>query len=81
MKLKGIMKASEIAEMFEVNEETVLGWRDIGMPWIKLGRMILISETGFLRWLKRLEKSKNAQDAPEQDFFGQPIGKAIPPKN
>ena len=81
MKLKGILKPPEIAEMFGVNEETVLGWRDMGMPWIKLGKMILISEAGFLRWLRSMEKTQNAQDAPGQDFFGKPIGEVRPPKS
>jgi hypothetical protein len=81
MKLRGILKPEEVAEMFDVNVETVLGWRDIGMPWIKLGKMILISEAGLLRWLKGLEKAQNAQDAPGQDFFGRPISEARPPKS
>lgn len=81
MKLKGILRPSEVAEMFEVSEETVLEWREIGMPWIKLGKMILISESGFLRWLKSIEKAKKLQDAPRQEFFGKSIGEVIPPKN
>ena len=81
MKLNDILKPETIAEKFGVNEETVLSWRDLGMPWIRLGKMILISETSFLRWLKGLEKTKNAQDAPGQDFFGRPIGEVAPSKN
>jgi len=81
MKLKGILNQEEVAEIFGVSVETVLGWRDIGMPWIKLGKMVLFSEGGLLKWLRGLEKTQNAQDASGQDFFGQPMGKVIPPKN
>jgi excisionase family DNA binding protein len=80
MKLKGILKPEEVAEIFGVKVETVLEWREKGLPWINLGKMVLISETGLYRWLKSLEKTKNAQDASGQDFFGQPMGKAIPQK-
>ena len=81
MKLNDILRPEMIAEKFGVNEETVLGWRDLGMPWIRLGKMVLISETSFLRWLKSLEKAKNTQDAPGQDFFGRPISEVAPSKN
>jgi hypothetical protein len=81
MKLKGILNPDEVAEIFGVNVETVLGWRGIGMPSIKLGKMILISEAGLLKWLRGLEKAQNAQDALEQDFFGKPIGEVRPPKS
>lgn len=81
MKLKGILNPEEVAEIFGVKVDTVLEWRDKGMPYIKLGNMILISEGGLLKWLKSLEKTKYAQDAPGQDFFGKPIGEVIPPKS
>jgi hypothetical protein len=81
MKLKGILKPEEVAEIFGVNVETVLGWRDIGMPSIKLGKMILISEVGLLKWLRGLEKTQNAQNAPGQEFFGKPLGEVRPPKS
>jgi hypothetical protein len=81
MKLNDILKPEEIAEKFGLSEETVLNWREIGMPWIRLGKMVLISEKSFLRWLKGLEKAKNAQDAPGQDFFGKPIEDTMPPKS
>ena len=81
MKLNDILTPEEVAEKLGVNEETVLSWRDLGMPWIKLGKMILISEKSFLRWAKSLEKAKNAQDAPGQVFFDKPIGDITPPKS
>lgn len=81
MKLKGILNPDEVAEIFGVNVETVLGWRDIGMPSIKLGKMILISEAGLLKWLRSLEKVQNPQNASGQDFFGKPIGEVTPPKS
>jgi hypothetical protein len=81
MKLKGMFRPEEVAEIFDVNIDTVLGWRDIGMPSIKLGKMILISEAGLLKWLRGLEKTQNAQNAPGQDFFGRSISEVRPPKS
>jgi hypothetical protein len=81
MKLKGILRPDEIAEMFGVRVETVLGWRDLGMPSIKLGKMVLISEAGLLKWLRGLEKAQNAQNASGDDFFGRPISELTPPKS
>ncbi len=81
MKLKGILKPDEVAEIFDVTVDTVLGWRDEGMPSIKLGKMVLISEAGLLKWLRGLEKTQNAQNAPGQEFFGQPISNVTPPKS
>lgn len=81
MKLKGILKPDEVAEIFNVSVDTVLGWREMGMPSFKLGKMILISETGLLKWLRGLEKTQNAQNAPGQEFFGRPIDEVTPPQN
>ena len=81
MKLKGMLWPEEVAEIFGVNIETVLGWRKTGMPSIKLGNMVIISEAGLLKWLRGLEKTQNAQNAPGQDFFGKPIGEVRPPKS
>ncbi len=74
MKLNDILTPEKVAAKFDVNVETVLAWRDLGMPWIKLGKMVLISETSFLRWLKGLEKDPNAQNAPKTGLFGQGKG-------
>jgi hypothetical protein len=78
MKLK---KAEDIAKKLGVTERTILEWRDYGMPYVKIGKAIYVFEDSFLHWAKDHEISQNAQDAPEQDFFGQPIGKLTPPKN
>ena len=81
MNLKGVLKPEELAERFGLTEETVLGWRELGMPWIKVGKMIFILEASFLRWMKGREIQRNAQDASEQDFFGRPMSEARPQKN
>ena len=78
MKLK---KAEDIAKKLGVTERTLLEWRVYGMPWVKIGKSVYILEDSFLRWAKEHEIRENVQDAPEQDFFGQPIGKVIPPKS
>ena len=84
MKLNDILRPEMVAERFGVNVETVLGWRDLGMPWIRLGKMVLISESSLLRWFKTLEKTltpekaQNAQDAPGPDFFGKPLAEHRP---
>jgi len=78
MKLK---KVEDVAKKLGVTERTLLEWRAYGMPWVKIGKSVYILEDSFLKWAKEHEIKDNAQDAPEQDFFGQPIGEVIPPKN
>jgi hypothetical protein len=89
MKLK---KAEDMAKNLGITIETFLDWREHGMPYVKIGRSIFVFEDSFLRWAKDHEITPpgqrplwvgdpNAQDAPEQDFFGQSIGKVIPPKS
>lgn len=78
MKLK---RAEEMAKKLGIERETLLGWRDLGMPWVKIGKLIYIFEDSFLKWARDHEINQNAQDAPEQDFFGQPIGKVRPPES
>ena len=78
MKLK---KAEDIAKKLGITEETFLGWRSLGMPWVKIGKSVYVLEDSFLRWARDHEINPKAQDAPEQDFFGQPIGEVRPPKS
>ena len=78
MKLK---RAEDMAKKLGITEDTFLGWRDLGMPWVKIGKSIFILEDSFLRWARSLEISPNAQNAPGQDFFGKPIGEVRPPKS
>jgi hypothetical protein len=77
MKLK---RADEIAKRLGITEETLLGWRDLGMPWTKIGKSIFIFEDSFLSWARNKEITPNAQDAPGQEFFGKSIGEVVPLK-
>ena len=77
MKLK---RAEEVAKKLGITTETLLGWRDLGMPIVKIGKSIFILEDCFLRWVRDFSNRQNAQNAPGQDFFGQSMGKARPPK-
>ena len=63
MKIKELWKPKDLAETLGVTEETLLGWRSLGMPWAKLGREIYIVESSFLQWVKNSEKSR----LPESD--------------
>ena len=73
MKLKDAIKAGDLAEQLGVTKETVLGWRELGMPWVQIGKEVYVIEASFMKWVKSRETTSNAQDAPEQDFFGRPI--------
>lgn len=79
--MKDVLTPAELAKKMGVSEETVMSWRDLGMPWVKVGKSIYILERSFLSWMKRLEKTKNAQDAPGRDFFGKSMEEVIPPKS
>lgn len=78
MKLK---KAEEMAKKLGINTETFLDWRSLGMPYVKIGKAVFVFEDSFLRWAKDKEISPNAQNTPQQDFFGRPIGEGAPPKS
>ena len=78
MKLK---RAEDMAKKLGIATETLLDWRGLGMPWVKIGKSIFVLEDSFLRWAKDHEIKPNAQDAPGQDFFGRSIDEVIPPKN
>ena len=88
MKLK---RSEDMAKKLGISEETFLGWRSLGMPWVKIGKSIYILEDSFIQWAKDHEikspasplaqQGGNAQDVPGQDFFGRPIGEVRPSKN
>ena len=81
MKFKDALRPAQVAEQLGVSEETVLGWRELGMPWVQIGKRIFILESSFMRWVKSREIQGNDQDAPEQDFFGKPISEHRPREN
>ncbi len=81
MKFKNAFTPEEVAEQLGVTKETVLGWRELGMPWVQLGKKIYILESSFMKWVMKHEVHGNAQDAPEQDFFGKPISEHRPREN
>ncbi|MFZ2053613.1 MAG: hypothetical protein WAU81_05395 [Candidatus Aminicenantales bacterium] len=78
MKLK---RAEDMARKLGITEDTLLEWRKLGMPWVKIGKTVLIFEDSFYEWARGYENKQNAQDAPGQDFFGKPIGEVRPPKS
>jgi len=68
MKLTTILTPKEVAKRFNITEQTVLGWRDQGLPCIKIGKSLFIREASLVKWIEKLEKEQNAQDASGQDF-------------
>jgi hypothetical protein len=78
MKLK---RAEDLAKKLGIEKDALLGWREMGMPWVRIGKLIYIFEDSFIEWARGLEIKQNAQNAPGQDFFGKPIGEVTPPKN
>lgn len=81
MKFKDALTPDQVAEELGVTKETVLGWRELGMPWVQLGKKIYILESSFMKWVLKHEIRQNVQDDPEQDFFGKPISEHKPREN
>jgi hypothetical protein len=79
--VKGIFKPEDLAKKLGIAEQTLLDWRDIGMPYVKIGKLVFILEESFLRWLKSREKTGNAQDALQGDFFDRRVSNHAPEKN
>jgi hypothetical protein len=38
--LKDFLSAGELAEVFAVNIDTILGWRDKGLPFYRIGKRV-----------------------------------------
>lgn len=43
----------EICEQFKVDRQTVDRWRQKGLPYIKVGRLIRIEESALFEWIDR----------------------------
>ena len=65
MKLK---RAEEVAKKLGIATETFLGWRDLGMPYVKIGKSLFILEDSFLRWARDHEiENGDKNEKPETD--------------
>lgn len=71
--MKKIYRPEELAKKIGVTERVLLDWRDLGMPWVKIGKAIYIFEDSFIRWVKTQERVGVAQDASGQDLSEEPI--------
>jgi len=65
MKLK---RAEDMAKKLGIEKDTLLGWRELGMPWVKIGKSIFILEDSFLSWARDHEiKQKNGEKDEEYE--------------
>jgi len=58
MGLRNIFTPDELAKKMGVSVETVLSWRESGMPSAKVGKSIFVLEKSLIEWLKSLESPK-----------------------
>ncbi len=65
MKIDSILTPKGLAKRLGITEQTLLSWRTSGMPVIKIGKILFISEESFMKWIK---KQENVQDASGQEF-------------
>lgn len=63
MNLKDLITPKELAKKLGVTERIIFEWRKEGMPTVKIGKTVFIIQASFLRWIEKLEKDQNAQDA------------------
>ena len=54
--LKDIITEKALAETFEVSIDTLRGYREKGLPYIKVGNKTYFSQKSIYIWLLRLEK-------------------------
>lgn len=59
-----IITPKALAKKLGITEQTLLGWRSSGLPTVRIGKITLIFEESFEKWLKSRE---NAQNAPGQE--------------
>jgi hypothetical protein len=55
-------RAEDMAKKLGIEKETLLGWRDMGMPWVKIGKSIFIFEDSFMEWARDHEIKTNSKD-------------------
>ena len=63
MNLKDLITPKELARKLGVTEQIISQWRKEGMPSVKVGNSVFIIQASFLRWIEKLEKDQNTQDA------------------
>lgn len=62
MNIKDILTLKQIAKILNVTEQTVSSWRKIGMPYVKIGKLVYVIQDSFVKWVKNQEineKTKN----------------------
>jgi len=60
MKISSFLTSKILAKRLGITETTLLSWRSLGLPTVRIRKSIFIFEDSFLKWAKRRE---NAQDA------------------
>ena len=68
MKLKDILTPEKVAEKFEVTVETVLDWRKLGMPWVKIGKSIYIFEVAYSDGQRNMKLTLTHRMPLKRDF-------------
>ncbi len=59
MKLK---RAEDMAKKLGIEKETLLAWRDLGMPWVRIGKSVFVFEDSFTEWARDHEIKPNSKD-------------------
>ncbi len=64
MKLK---RAEDLAKRLGIEKETLLSWRDLGMPWVKIGKSVFIFEDSFTEWAKGREIKPDSKNEAKNE--------------
>ncbi len=57
-----LLKAAEVAKMFQVRESTIYKWVHYGyIPHVKLGSSLRFDKNSLLKWIKGKEKKGRKQ--------------------
>jgi phage terminase Nu1 subunit (DNA packaging protein) len=62
LNIKDILTLKQIAKILNVTEQTVSSWRKMGMPYVKIGKLVYVIQDSFVKWVKNQEineKTKN----------------------
>lgn len=69
MGINDILTPAKLAEKLGVTERVILDWREMGMPWVKIGKNIYILEKSFISWMKSREIGKTPKTPQEKTFW------------
>jgi len=70
--LKDFLSAKELAEVFEISIDTVLGWRDRGLPFYRIGKRVWFEQHEVAEFIMTRLRGNGIKRNSGQDHLKSP---------